>query len=368
MLERVNVWHDCDPGHDDALALLYCLAAEDVRLVGLSSVHGNQTAQKTYANIVRTLFLAGRVGLLREIPVVCGAPMPSVRPSQLCAEIHGASGLGGLDWDAVDRRIEALGFSLAPPNEPSADAVADRLHEVFVGLGDEPLTLLVTGCQTNVARYLARFPADARSGRIRVAAMGGCVGVFGNTGPWQEFNVQIDPEAFDAVLRALPEGALTLAPLDVTHTVLADDAVIARMERAGGGEFGRIVGDLLRFFRATYRDVFGLPAPPVHDPVAAFWVTADRRGRVRERGTPYTAPEPPLVETCLVKAAVETEGRYTSGAICVERYPAVGQRIPGGRLLRVCERCDVAAFWAEMEGALRRLARTSPLSGQAAEE
>ena len=363
MRGRVNVWHDCDPGHDDAFALLYCLASEHIRLVGLSSVHGNQTAEKTYANVVRTLFLAGRIGLLREIPVVCGASAPSVRPSQLCAEIHGASGLGGLDWSDVDRRIEALGFSLVPPAPPSADTVADRLHEALLGLGDEPLTLLVTGCQTNVARYLARYPGDAQTGRVRVVAMAGCVDVFGNTGPWQEFNVQIDPEAFDAVLRALPEGCVTIAPLDVTHTVLADDAVIARMERAAGGEFGRIVRDLLCFFRATYRDVFGLPAPPVHDPVAAFYITADRRGRVRERGVEYTGSEPPLVETCLVRAGVETEGRYTSGAICIERYPAVGQRIPDGRLLRVCERCDVAAFWDEMEGALRRLSAGSPLSG-----
>lgn len=360
--KKINVWHDCDPGHDDALALMYCLASDDINLVGISSVHGNQTTQKTFSNIVRILYISGRLDLLGKIPVVCGAPVPSARPSQLCAEIHGATGLGGTDWAEVDRAVEQEGASLAPPGDPSADAVADRLHEAFLGLRGEELNILVTGCHTNIARYLTKFPLDAGSGRIKVSAMGGCVSVFGNTGPWQEFNIQIDPEAFATVLRSLPQGAVTISPLDVTHTVLADDAVIERMERAAGGKFGMIVRDLLCFFKATYRDVFGLPAPPVHDPVAAFYLVAEKNHRVAERGVTYTSSEPPLLETYLAKAAVETEGRYTSGAICIERYPGVGQRIKDGRLIRICEKCDLEAFWSDMERTLKRLSVISPLS------
>eukprot|EP00766_Chilomastix_caulleryi_P000589 gnl/Chilomastix_caulleri/1574.p1 GENE.gnl/Chilomastix_caulleri/1574~~gnl/Chilomastix_caulleri/1574.p1 ORF type:complete len:234 (-),score=71.75 gnl/Chilomastix_caulleri/1574:62-763(-) len=229
---------------------MYCLASDIINLVGISSVHGNQTTQKTFANILRILYISGHLNIIDKIPVLCGSPTPFVRPSQLCPEIHGETGLGGIDWKEVDEAIVSSGYSLSPDYEPSATLVADEIHKVFKSLPEnENLTILVTGCHTNIACYVTKYPEDVATGRINVSAMGGSVKVHGNTGPWQEFNIQIDPEAFDTVLSSLPSEGVTISPLDVTHTILATDEIIDRMTKAAGGKLGEIVGKLLCFFK-----------------------------------------------------------------------------------------------------------------------
>src|SRR5207248_741149 len=107
---------DCDPGHDDAIALLLALASPEVELVGVTTVAGNQTVEKTTANAIRVLELAGR----EDIPVAAGAGRPLVRDPFVAAHVHGESGLDGPD--------------LPPPRgEPVATPAVEFLAERVAG-------------------------------------------------------------------------------------------------------------------------------------------------------------------------------------------------------------------------------------------
>jgi inosine-uridine nucleoside N-ribohydrolase len=96
----VPIWLDCDPGHDDAIAILLACHSPSVRLIGISTLHGNQTVDKTTHNALRMLSVAG----CRSVPVVAGQAKPLMRPLKSCPEIHGQSGLdcGGEGFPPVE--------------------------------------------------------------------------------------------------------------------------------------------------------------------------------------------------------------------------------------------------------------------------
>src|ERR671937_272810 len=189
---------DCDPGHDDAIALLLALASSEVELLGISTVAGNQTVEKTTANALRILELAGR----GEIPVAAGAPRPLVREPFVAAHVHGETGLDGPD--------------LPPPQGRPLDAHAvDFLAERILAAPGPP-TLVPTGPLTNVALLLARHP-DVAARLERIVLMGGAIAE-GNVTPAAEFNIWVDPEA---AARVFASGLdVTMVGLDVTHKAL----------------------------------------------------------------------------------------------------------------------------------------------------
>src|SRR5215212_2594469 len=134
---------DCDPGHDDAMALLLALASPEVELAGVTTVAGNQTLEKTTANALRVLELAGR----GDISVAAGADRPLLRPAVVAASVHGEPGLDGPD--------------LPPPTgAPVAAHAVDFLAERLTA-SDVPVTLVPTGPLTNIALLLARHPDAA---------------------------------------------------------------------------------------------------------------------------------------------------------------------------------------------------------------
>ncbi|GIQ80604.1 inosine/uridine-preferring nucleoside hydrolase [Kipferlia bialata] len=260
-----------------------------------------------------------------------GSAVPLVRKSQICPEIHGETGLGGVDWAGVDEYLEV-------PETTEAPAMA--MHRAVSQLPEgETLTLLVTGCMTNIALYLRQFPQDIP--RVKVVCMGGVFRERGNTGSWAEFNAQIDPEALQVVLDS---GApLTMIPLDVTHTVLADEGVMKRIGEIGGGsKFSGVITQLLMFFADTYKNVFGFTdGPPVHDPVAAFYIT-----------------HPEAFETVHVHVDVECEGTHTAGATCADWFGFGGKPANCTVALKV----DTKAFWDEMIDALISIDKRTPLN------
>ena len=183
---------DCDPGHDDAIALLLALASPELDLVGITTVAGNQTLEKTTANALRVLEHVG----LTEIPVAAGANRPLVREPHVAAHVHGETGLDGPDLPA-------------PRGSPVEQHAVDFLAEHVAGA-----TLLAVGPLTNVALLLALRP-EARPERI--VLMGGAVAE-GNITPAAEFNIWADPEA---AARVFASGIdVTMAGLDVTHKAL----------------------------------------------------------------------------------------------------------------------------------------------------
>ena len=238
----MKVLLDCDPGHDDAIALLLALASPEVELLGVTTVAGNQTLDKTTANAIRVLELAGRA----EVPVAAGADRPLVRERSVAANVHGETGLDGPD--------------LPPPQGAPVEAHAvDFLAERLAGA-----TLVATGPLTNVALLLARHP-DAKPERL--VLMGGSIAE-GNVTPAAEFNIWADPEA---ATRVFASGLdVTMVGLDVTHRALVTTAHKEQLRAAG--RVGRFVAELLDFYGVFHRKVYGFDGSPVHDAVAVAQV------------------------------------------------------------------------------------------------
>jgi inosine-uridine nucleoside N-ribohydrolase len=235
---------DCDPGHDDAIALLLALASPELVLLGVATVAGNQTLEKTTANALRVLEAVGR----SDVPVAAGADRPLVREPFVAAYVHGESGLDGP--------------TLPPPRgKPLPVHAVDFLAE-RIAASEEAVTLLATGPLTNVALLVARYP-DAAARLRRVVLMGGAIAE-GNVTPAAEFNIWADPEA---AARVFASGLdLTMVGLDVTHQALM------KREHAdwlrGTGSAGRLVAELFDFFHRFHEEVYGLPGSPIHDAVA----------------------------------------------------------------------------------------------------
>jgi inosine-uridine nucleoside N-ribohydrolase len=244
----LSVLYDCDPGHDDAIALLLLLASPEIELLGVSTVAGNQTLAKTTANAIRVLDHVGR----DDIPVAAGASRPLVRPLRIADHVHGETGLDGPRLPAPSRD---------PSRGHAIDAIAMALDASPL-----PVTLIATGPLTNVALFLSRYP-DLQHKLERIVFMGGAIGL-GNVTPAAEFNLWVDPEAAARVLSSGIE--LMMVGLDVTHQALITDVQVDQL--AGAGRAGRLVADLYAFYSGYHRRRYGWAGAPVHDVVAVAQV------------------------------------------------------------------------------------------------
>ena len=268
---------DCDPGHDDAIALLLALGSDEVELRGVTTVAGNQTVEKTTANAIRVLELVGR----GEVPVAAGAGRPLLREPYVAAYVHGESGLDGPD--------------LPPPQaEPSSLHAVDFLAENLDGA-----TLVATGPLTNIALLLARYP-EARPERI--VLMGGAIAE-GNVTPAAEFNIWADPEA---AARVFASGLdVTMVGLDVTHRALVTSVHAERLRASG--RVAKAVAELLDFYGVFHREVYGFDGSPVHDAVAVAHVI-----------------DPTLLELERLNVRVDCESELCRGRTVVDVWRRTG--------------------------------------------
>lgn len=302
---------DCDPGHDDAMAILLAAGNPTIDLRAITTVAGNQTLEKTTRNAQRICTVAG----IDDVPIAAGCDRP-LRGALVTAEdVHGESGLDG----------PAFGEPTVPVDDRHALEV---MHEV-VRDSERPVTLVGVGPLTNLASYLARYPDDrARIEHIEI--MGGTTGR-GNRAPYAEFNVLVDPEAADLVLHSgVPT---TWHGLQVTHQATATAEVLTRIE-ALGTRLAVTCVELMTFFRDTYRSLFGLGDPPVHDPVAIAHLI-----------------DPACVETAAVPMRIEVIGEHTRGATVVDTTGHTGWD-PN---TEVGLHLDHGRFWDLLIGAIDRL-------------
>lgn len=281
---------DCDPGHDDAIALLLALASPEVELLGVTTVGGNQTLEKTTANALRVLEFVGR----EDVAVAAGADRPLARELFVAAYVHGDSGLDGP--------------AMPPPRGAPTDLHAvDFLAERIAG-APGPVTVVPTGPLTNVALLLARHPAAAE--RIeRVVLMGGSIAE-GNVTPAAEFNIWWDPEAAWRVFRSGLD--VTMIGLDVTHKALFTSAHAERLRATG--RVGELVADLFGFYHRFHAQTYGFEGSPIHDAVAVAHVV-----------------RPGLVETLERHVEVETESQLCRGRTVVDLWRRTGQE-PNARV------------------------------------
>ncbi|HHQ4579764.1 MULTISPECIES: pyrimidine-specific ribonucleoside hydrolase RihA [Aeromonas] len=277
---------DCDPGHDDAIALILALASPELKVLAVTTSAGNQTPDKTLNNALRILTLLGR----DDIPVAAGAPKPLARELIIADNVHGESGLDG-------PKLPDPGF--APVAMTALELMAKCLRE-----SPEPVTLVPTGPLTNIALLLAAHP-ELKSKIARIVLMGGAAGA-GNWTPAAEFNIYVDPEAADMVFKSgLP---ITMCGLDVTHEAQVMDEDIERV-RAITNPVAQCVAGLLDFFMIYHRDPkWGFAGAPLHDPCTIAWLLA-----------------PALFHGVECRVDIETGGTHTSGMTVVDRYGLTGK-------------------------------------------
>ncbi|MGW3679434.1 uridine-preferring nucleoside hydrolase UriH [Streptomyces prasinus] len=241
---------DCDPGHDDAIALLLAHGNPDIDLVAVTTVVGNQTLEKVTRNALSVARIAGITG----VPFAAGCPRPLVRAIETAPDIHGETGLDG-------------------PVLPEPTLELDRRHAVDLiidtVMSHEPgeITIVPTAGLTNIALAARKEPRIVE--RVReVVLMGGGYHE-GNWSAVAEFNIIIDPEAAHIVFNE--SWPVTMVGLDLTHQALATPEVAKRIA-AVGTKPAEFVGELLDFFGATYKEAQGFEHPPVHDPCAVAYV------------------------------------------------------------------------------------------------
>jgi inosine-uridine nucleoside N-ribohydrolase len=263
---------DCDPGHDDAIALLLALGSPELELRGVTTVAGNQTLEKTTANALRVLEYVGR----EDIPVAAGADRPLLRDLHVAANVHGETGLDGPDLPPPRGK---------PVDQHAVDFLAERI---------EPGVVLVpVGPLTNVALLLARYP-EMRPDRI--VLMGGAIAE-GNVTPAAEFNIWADPEAAARVFASGIE--LTMVGLDVTHKALFTRRHAERLESRAG----TMVRELLEFYGRFHAEVYGFDGSPIHDALAVAQVF-----------------RPDLVETKHRGVKIDTESELSRGRTLVDLW------------------------------------------------
>jgi len=268
---------DCDPGHDDALAIMLAVADPNIDLRAVTTVAGNVPLDMTTTNALRVLDMVGRP----DIPVARGADRPLVRELSTAAIMHGESGLAGP-------------LPVAPSRTAIPGGALDLMESV---LNDTPATLVVTGPQTNLALLIQQRP-ELLSRVERVVFMGGAIDL-GNWTPAAEFNIWVDPHAADIVMRSGLD--LTMIGLEVTHQAwLADEHAEQLRDR---GDCGRFVAELLDHFVGFHQARFGWPGAPIHDAVTIAHLI-----------------DPTLVDTIDANVQIELQSDLCLGRTVVDRW------------------------------------------------
>lgn len=278
---------DCDPGHDDAIALVLALASPELDVKAVTSSPGNQTPDKTLRNVLRMLTLLKRP----DIPVAGGALKPLMRELIIADNVHGESGLDGP--------------ALPEPGFAAQSCTAVELMANILRDSVEPVTIVATGPQTNVALLLNSHP-ELHAKIERIVIMGGAM-VLGNWQPAVEFNIYVDPEAAEIVFQSgLP---VVMAGLDVTHKAQIHVEDIERFRRIGN-PISTIVAELLDFFLEYHKDEkWGFVGAPLHDPCTIAWLL-----------------KPEMFTTVERWVGVETQGKYTQGMTVVDFYNLTGKQ------------------------------------------
>ena len=302
---------DCDPGHDDAFAIMLAVASPEVELRAITTVAGNGELDKVTLNAQRICTLAN----VRDVPIAAGAAGPLAGTLETAADVHGASALDGPALPDPDVPVDP---------RPAHEVIAD-----VVGRSAEPVTLIGVGPLTNVAVALERHPE--LTGRLReIIVMGGST-ERGNRTPSAEFNIWADPEAADQVFTSgVP---LTMLGLNLTHQALATPPIVERL-LALDTEIARVVAGWITFFGSTYEELWGFAGPPVHDVCAVA-----------------LAIDPTLIRLVDAFVAIETAGRWTRGATVVDLHGRLRQA-PNAR---VALELDAERFWDLVIGAVDRL-------------
>eukprot|EP00667_Euglena_gracilis_P015420 EG_transcript_16052 len=301
LTQRRPVLLDCDPGHDDAIAIMLAVVDPGIELLGVTTVAGNVELAHTTRNALRVLDMAGRP----DVPVAAGRAKPRVRELSTAASMHGVSGLEGPTAAAPSR--EAL-------EEPALEFIRRQLEAAVW-----PITLVATGPLTNVADVVEQLPHLHHKIR-ELVIMGGAVDL-GNWTPAAEFNIWVDPHAADIVFRhaCVPDGVtnapsgcpgrvgipLTMIGLEVTHKAWLANEHADRLR--GIGRCQHFVAELLDHFVGFHQKRFGWEGAPIHDACTIVHLI-----------------DPTLITTLPMNVRIETQSELCLGRTVADRWGVTG--------------------------------------------
>lgn len=277
---------DCDPGQDDAVAILLALASpEEIELLAITTVAGNVPLALTQGNARKVVELTRR----RDVPVFAGCSRPILKPLETATEVHGETGLNGVSLPEPELPLEP---------RHAVDAIVDLVMSRPPGT----VTLCPTGPLTNLALAIVKEPAIVP--RIaEIVLMGGAKDL-GNVTPAAEFNFWVDPHAARVVFES---GApITMIGLDLTHQVLVTGPRLERI-RAIGTPLSAAVAGFLEFFNRHDMARYGIPGAPLHDPCVIAHLL-----------------RPELFKGRRCRVEIETEGRWCAGRSVVDWWGRTG--------------------------------------------
>ncbi len=247
-MEKTKIILDCDPGHDDAVAILLAGKSEKIDLLGITVVAGNQTLEKTQVNARN---VCQCVGL--DVPVYAGCGQPMIREKMVAADIHGETGLDGPVFEPLTKELEP---------EHAVNFIIRTLLD-----SDGDITMVTTGPMTNLAMAMRMEPAIIPKIR-QIVLMGGAY-TNGNVTPAAEFNIIADADA--AYVCFTSGRPITMIGLDVTRKALCYPSVVERMEKVGN-KASQLFVDLMRHFCKSQKEVFGWEGGPLHDPITIAYL------------------------------------------------------------------------------------------------
>jgi purine nucleosidase len=287
-VSRRRVIVDCDPGVDDAIALLLALASpEEIELLGVTCVAGNVPLALTVRNARNIVELSGRA----DVPVYAGCAQPLRRPLSTAERLHGKTGLDGYDWPE--------------PTLPVTEGHAvDFIVETCRAAAHGAITLCPVGPMTNIATAITKAPQILPKIR-EIAFMGGAALVPGNVTPVAEFNVHADPHAARIVLES--GVRLTMFGLDVTHKAITTPERLDAIRRIGT-PVAEAAAAILGFYDRTDIERYGVPGGPLHDPCPIAYLL-----------------QPSLFSGKDCHVAVETESELTIGQTVADWWGVTGK-------------------------------------------
>lgn len=283
---------DCDPGHDDALAILMALASDKLEVKAITTSAGNQTPDKTLKNALKILSFIG----VENIEVAQGAPKPLARNLIIADDVHGETGLDGTILPEP---------SFKPSKRSANEAMADILNN-----SSEKITLVATGPLTNIATLLVSHP-EVKEKIEMISLMGGaCFG--GNITPAAEFNIYVDPEAADIVFKSgVP---VVMCGLDVTLKAQIFKDEIDKIRNIGN-KTGMMMAELLDFYGLSNTPYFlaeegHVEGLHLHDPCAIAYLIDNS-----------------LFRTVDCNVSIETSGELTTGCTVVDYNGVTGKPV-----------------------------------------
>lgn len=272
---------DCDPGQDDAVAILLAIASpDDLELLGITTVAGNVPLAATERNARIMCDIAGK----RDVPVYAGCSKPLERTLVTAEAIHGPTGIDGVDIYEPETPLQAM-------------HAVDFIIETLMQADDASITLVPMGPLTNIATAINKEPAILS--RIeRIVLMGGAMREGGNSTPSAEFNILVDPHAADIVFSC--GRPLTVVGLDASHQVLSTKDRVDRM-RELGNPVAIATADMLSFFDRYDTKKYASKGAPLHDPCTVAWLL-----------------RPDLFDGKDCNISIETESELTMGHTAVD--------------------------------------------------